>query len=98
MSQSVTIECGARLSIERVEALHQEMEIAVRDACDIQLHAADVQYCDSAGLQLLVALLDVVSGSGHYVCWASVSPAVIDTCAILGLSQALQLENEMSGA
>ena len=92
MSQSVTIECGARLSIERVEALHQEMEEAVRSAHDIELKADEVQYCDTAGLQLLLALFKAVAGAGHEVHWAGVSDVLRDTSGILGLTGALNLE------
>ena len=91
MSQSVSIDCGARLSIERVEVLHQEMEQALRDARDIELKADEVQYCDTAGLQLILALFRAVESAGHSVSWSGVSEVVSDTASILGMSDALTL-------
>jgi len=94
MSESVSIDCGARLSIERVDALHQEMEQALRDAKDIELKADEVQYCDTAGLQLVLALYRAVESAGHSVSWGGVSETVVETAAILGMKQALGLDEQ----
>nr|WP_281423948.1 STAS domain-containing protein [Oceanobacter mangrovi] len=82
------------MSIECVEALHQEMEQAVRDAQDIFLKADDVQYCDTAGLQLLLALVQTVQAAGLQISWQGVSDVVRDTSKLLGLTSALLLATD----
>ncbi|MCY0966043.1 STAS domain-containing protein [Parathalassolituus penaei] len=91
MSQTVTIQCGERLSIERVESLYSEMETAIRDAADIELAAGQVQFCDTAGLQLILGLFIRLQINSQQLRWAEPSEVIYETSALLGLQDRLGL-------
>ncbi|MBT10901.1 MAG: hypothetical protein CMI02_02560 [Oceanospirillaceae bacterium] len=56
MTDTITIDCGQRLSIDQAEALFSEAEKSVHHGGEITLDASAVQFCDTAGLQLLLSL------------------------------------------
>ena len=91
MSQTVTIQCGERLSIERVESLYSEMEMAIREGHDIELAASHVQFCDTAGLQLILGLNRAMMTSGHLLSWNTPADVIYETSALLGLQDSLGL-------
>ncbi len=91
MTDNVMIDCGERLSIEQVETLYANAEQALATAGDISLIAGQVQYCDTAGLQLLLALQKTLEKTGHNLHWQSVSESVREISAYLGLTNELNL-------
>lgn len=91
MTDNVMIDCGERLSIEQVETLYANAEQALATAGDISLVAGQVQYCDTAGLQLLLALQKMLEKTGHNLHWQSVSESVREISAYLGLTNELNL-------
>ncbi|UXD88236.1 STAS domain-containing protein [Thalassolituus hydrocarboniclasticus] len=91
MTDSVTIDCGERLSIEQVEKLYASAEQALATAGDISLIAGQVQYCDTAGLQLVLSLQRTLEKTGHRIHWQSVSDSVREISAYLGLTSELNL-------
>lgn len=91
MSQTVTIQCGERLSIERVESLYSEMEAAIREASDIELAAGQVQFCDTAGLQLILGLYTSLERNGQHLRWTDPAEVIYETSALLGLQDRLGL-------
>ncbi|MCT7357467.1 MAG: hypothetical protein COB09_13350 [Thalassobium sp.] len=91
MTDNVMIDCGERLSIEQVETLYANAEQALATAGDISLVAGQVQYCDTAGLQLLLALQKTLEKTGHNLHWQSVSESVREISAYLGLTNELNL-------
>ena len=91
MPEKISIHCGERLSIENVEQLYSAMEGALSSDVDIELDAADVGFCDTAGLQLLISLKREAEKTGHGVQWSAVSDNLRETSAYLGLCQSLGL-------
>lgn len=91
MTDNVMIDCGERLSIEQVETLYANAEQALATAGDISLVAGQVQYCDTAGLQLLLALQKTLEKTGNNLHWQSVSESVREISAYLGLTNELNL-------
>lgn len=91
MTDNVMIDCGERLSIEQVETLYANAEQALATAGDISLAAGQVQYCDTAGLQLLLALQKTLEKTGHNLHWQGVSESVREISAYLGLTNELNL-------
>lgn len=91
MTQVHTLQCGERLSIDQVERLHTEIEEALRDGQGIELNAHQVQFCDTAGLQMLLALKRQMAETETTLGWVSVSPSVVQTAELLGLKQLLEM-------
>ncbi|GGY39614.1 hypothetical protein GCM10011297_11020 [Bacterioplanes sanyensis] len=88
---ATVIACGERLSIDRVEALHEQILAALSSVESIEIDASKVQYADTAGLQLLLALQHSLQSSGKGLYWQGASDAVTDCAALLGLNTLLQL-------
>jgi len=91
MSDSITIDCGERLSIDQVESLYVEMEKSIQQGAEILLDAGRVQFCDTAGLQLLLSLQATLEKTGHRIHWDKVADNISETAGYLGLKQALHL-------
>ena len=72
------VECGERMTIEQVESLYSQLEIALLEHDQIELIADRVQQCDTASLQLILNLLRISKQQGHTVKWIKPSPAGIN--------------------
>lgn len=94
MNQTAKIQCGERLSIERVESLYTEMELAVREARDVELLASQVQFCDTAGLQLVLGLQQALQKQGLHIRWQAASEVIYETSALLGLQSHIGLPEQ----
>ena len=93
MSDRINISCGERLSIEHVERLYGEMENALTSDADVELDASKVNYCDTAGLQLLVSLRRELQKTGHDIHWSGSSNSLSETAGYLGLCSSLGLSS-----
>lgn len=93
MPEKITIQCGERLSIEGVEALHAQLEDALQQGSDICLDGSLVQYADTAGLQLIAAFQRALDKTGHSACWAEPSDVLMQTAGYLGLTEIINLSN-----
>ena len=93
MSDRINFHCGDRLSIEHVERLYSEMESALTSDVDIELNASDVNYCDTAGLQLVVSLRQKLQVTGHDIYWSGSSDCLNETAGYLGLRASLGLSS-----
>lgn len=95
MTDSITIDFGERLSIERAEALYAQIERSLQQSSskngDICLDGRQVQFCDTAGLQLLLALQKTLQKTGLTLSWRGYSPVLYETAGYLGLSSVLTL-------
>lgn len=85
------LDCGERLSIDQAIQLQQQWLDALRLPGSVQVQGGAVQFCDTAGMQLLLALQKTLQQSGQSLCWHSVSPVLRQTAAHLGLQHMLQL-------
>ena len=85
------VSCGERLSIDQVEHLHGEFETALSEGGDIELDAKSLVFCDSAGLQLVVALQQALATTDHQIRWRSPPAVLIETAQLLGLQDRLNV-------
>lgn len=88
---SGTIDCGERLSIDQAEKIMSLAETALASSEDIILQASQVSYCDTAGLQLLVALRQSLIQTGHDIEWQDPTKVIFETAGYLGLVEHLNL-------
>ncbi len=91
MTDVITIQCGERLSIEMVEELFSRVEASLHNSADICLAGNNIQFCDTAGLQLILSLQKTLAKTGGSICWQGVSPVLTETAAYLGLTRVLNL-------
>ncbi|CCK75394.1 MAG: STAS domain-containing protein [Oleispira antarctica] len=91
MSEGHQVECGERMTIEKVESLYSQLESALLEHGKIELIADRVQQCDTASLQLIVNLLKASKQQGHSVIWIKPSQAIINVAELLGLIEPLEL-------
>ena len=85
------VSCGERLSIDQVEHLYGEFETALSQGGDIELDAESLVFCDSAGLQLVVALQQALAKTDHQIRWLSPPEVLIETSKRLGLNKILNI-------
>ncbi|WP_430459795.1 STAS domain-containing protein [Thalassolituus sp. LLYu03] len=91
MTEGITIDCGERLSIEHAEELLHQLEKSLQESADIVLDGSRIQYCDTAGLQLICALQKSLSKTDHTIQWQGTSSVLLETAGYLGLTSALNL-------
>lgn len=91
------VSCGERLSIDQVEHLYGEFETALSQGGDIELDAESVVFCDSAGLQLVVALQQALAKTDHQIRWRSPPAVLIETTKLLGLHEQLNVSGDSTG-
>lgn len=91
MADKTTIDCGTRLSIDQVEGLYQSFEAALLTGAVLSLEASNVQFCDTAGLQMIISLKKSLAQTGHDITWGGVSDNLKETAGYLGLSEPLNL-------
>jgi anti-anti-sigma regulatory factor len=91
MAEKTTIDCGTRLSIDQAESLYQSFETALLTGADLSLKAGDVQFSDTAGLQMIISLKKTLAQTGHDITWKNVSDNLKETAGYLGLTEPLNL-------
>ncbi len=89
--QSQQIVLSDNLTIATVEALHEELESALSSGVDIVFDGSQVQRCDTAGLQTLLAFKKELEKHSHQLSWKGVSENLSQVSGLLGLEQALGL-------
>jgi ABC-type transporter Mla MlaB component len=98
--QSVSLTChtdrtelnfeGA-LDASRAQAVYETLNEALMRALPLELHTAEVERIDGAGLQLFVAFQRGAQVRGLAVHWRSIGEAVRSGAESLGLTQTLEL-------
>ena len=80
------------LTIQSVSADHKDLSERIIDIeAPVQLDAGTIEEIDTAGMQLLLALISELNTQSLKVEWQSPSEVLIQTAAILGMSEALAL-------
>ena|SRR6266481_5025526 len=79
------------LDASRAQAVYETLNEALIRALPLELHTAQVERIDGAGLQLFVAFQRSAHVRGLPVRWRSIGPAVRSGAESLGLAQALEL-------
>jgi anti-anti-sigma regulatory factor len=77
------LRCAVGMQARFVEALGGKV---------ITLDGSQVQRADTAGVQLLCALVIAAERSGRAITWTAVSPALVTVVQLLGLHPIVQLE------
>lgn len=81
----------AQLTISEAPACQREFVDALADTDPLVLDGASVERVDTAGLQLLVALVKSATAAGRPVTWTVCSPVLVKAAQRLGLAPALNL-------
>jgi len=80
------------LTIQYVQDLHQQLDLALQVSGDIQLDASAVGRVDTAGVQLLYAFAKRVKASGHRLIWLQGAASLQEVATTLGMADAFQFE------
>ncbi|WP_096084566.1 STAS domain-containing protein [Agaribacterium haliotis] len=81
------------LTIAQAHALHDELEALIEkaEADELVLHAAKVSRADTAGMQLVLALVNASKERQMGLVWDQPSQKFLDAAKILGIETALGL-------
>lgn len=90
---SLTIDLPENLTIVQVHAFHDELEnlVSHENCDDIVINAAQVHRTDTAGLQLLLALVNYGKERHMAISWNQPSEKLKEAAEVLALSSALGL-------
>ena len=93
MAQRLEYKLPDSLTITHAHTLHDELEALIEknQADELVLHAADVSRADTAGLQLMLALVKSSKERQMAVIWDHPSQKLLDAAKILGIQSALNL-------
>lgn len=90
---SVELQLPENLTISKVHALHDEFEHALSANAgeEIVVHADKVSRADTAGLQLMLAVVKLGKERQMGVVWVKPSGVLLEVAVALGLKEALGL-------
>ncbi len=97
MTDIVNIELPEHLDIQRVEALHEQLEVALEEGKNINLLGAEVVKLDTSAIQVLVAFKKEIEMHHLELKWVDPSPAVVDVVSFLSLNSEIGMENQKVG-
>lgn len=87
-----SITLPASLTIQSVAADHKDLSERITEIeASVQIDASAVEEIDTAGMQLLLALVNEFNTQSVKAEWQSPSEVLIQTASILGMSEALAL-------
>ena len=87
-----SITLPAKLTIQSVAADHKDLSERITEIeAPVQIDASAVEEIDTAGMQLLLALVNEFNTQSVKAEWQSPSEVLIQTASILGMSEALAL-------
>lgn len=87
------IAISGRLTIAEVAGLHETLKAAVAASNELEIDLSAVEKIDTAGLQLLVAAQQTVTGNGGNIKWTS-NNTVAESARTLGVQDMLGGSNE----
>jgi anti-anti-sigma regulatory factor len=82
---------------EGLPELRDALAARLLESDPLILRAGSVQRVSTAGLQILLGAIRAAEQRGISARWESVSPALVEAAACLGLAEALQLPSEARG-
>lgn len=91
MSKSLTVELPANLTIAGVEKLHQELETVAQQDKAVVIDASQVTKADTAGVQLICALVLDLAKHNLAFSWGGISEAFQRAVHLLGLESKMGL-------
>ena len=87
------LDCGEILDIARVTQWHASALQQLADfSDDVNIDVSSLQKIDTAGIQLLTAIVKYVESRGKKVNWSELSPAFINAATLLGLQDSLGMK------
>ncbi|MBL4827748.1 MAG: STAS domain-containing protein [Spongiibacteraceae bacterium] len=93
MATNSNFTCGSALDIANVNTLLARLNKTLEKTSTITIKADKITKCDTAGLQLFIALKQEISQTGGQLIWKKPSEALINSAKLLGLDQALGLSD-----
>ena len=91
MAIKTSFSCGNLLDISAAAALHGRLRKSLEKSSTIELKADAVTKADTAGLQLLLALLREVESTGGSIVWKKPSDELMQAACLLGMDKQLGL-------
>lgn len=93
MANSLEFSLPENLTISHAHTLHDQLEALLETgSCEkLVMHAEHVSRADTAGMQLLLALMKVTKDRHIGLVWDQPSKKLIETAEVLGLRSALEL-------
>lgn len=95
-AQRVKLEKNLHIMI--VESLHEELEEIVQAGDELELDGGQVEKCDTACLQLLVAVNQSLQQRESSIQWVATSEVLVESAQRLGLAQFIGLEKQDASA
>lgn len=91
MATTVDFKLPENLTIASVNQIHEQFEslVETKDCDQIQLQASDVERTDTAGVQLLLALVLASKERQIGIVWEKPSAKLCSAATLLGLDNAL---------
>ena len=93
MATKTSFSCGEALDIVNANSLFTRLTKALEKSSTVEIKADKVSKCDTAGLQLFVALKREVSKTGGRLIWKKPSDVLLNSAKNLGLDQTLGLSD-----
>ena len=89
------LDCGEILDIAQVTQWRESALQQLADVSDdVTIDVSSLQKIDTAGIQLLTAIVQHVESRGKKVIWSELSPAFINAATLLGLQDTLGMERQ----
>lgn len=87
-----TIECGDVVDISRVSDLYQQLNEALEGDDGISFNAGAIERIDAAALQMFACFIQEIKKRSRHVHWTNPTEALLRSASLLGMKQALLLE------
>ena len=89
--KSTTVKLDGVMSIAKVEALHHELEDALRTGSDTSISAEGVERVDTSVLQTLLSFKQAMKDAGLKTSWGELSEEFVAAAELLGVAEQLEV-------
>lgn len=93
MSDKTTFTCAEAIDISHAQSIHDRLLKSMHKSLTIEVKADRVVKADTAGLQVFVSLINEVQSLGGKVIWRKPSAALLQSAALMGVTDALGLHD-----
>jgi anti-anti-sigma regulatory factor len=88
-----TINCGDSLRADNIEALYARLLLLLANGKQVSLDCSQLDYIDTAALQMLMAFSKEAAIHGQAVIWDKTNTTFLKQLRLLGLEQAVTMNN-----
>ncbi len=91
-SSEEILSCGTSLTIADVESLYQRLKTLLEGEAAVVIEAHEIEFIDTAALQLLGAFIQEAGSHGVFVKWQAPSTVLRTSVHRMGMESLLMLE------